>query len=97
MFKITIHCVTVSWLLATGSLAVAAPVDLYVAPDGADTNPGTVEQPFRTLYRAQEAVRRTVGGMDGSVVVNLAPGEYRLDRTLEFNELDSGRNGFRVV
>lgn len=35
--------------------------------------------------------------MRGDVVVNLAPGEYRLDQTLEFTEADSGRNGFRVI
>ena len=45
----------VGWLFAAGSFIFAAPVELYVAPNGADTNPGTVEEPFRTLYRAREA------------------------------------------
>src|SRR4051794_26347414 len=30
--------------------------DFYVAPTGRDTNPGTLEQPFATIQRAQEAV-----------------------------------------
>jgi len=97
MAKVSIPYLVGGWLLAVGSLVSATPVELYVALNGADTNPGTIEKPFRTLYRAQEAVRRAVEGMDGNVVVNLAPGEYRLDRTLEFSEVDSGRNGFRVV
>jgi len=97
MAKITFRCFAVGWLFAAGSLVSAAPVELYVAPNGADTNPGTVEKPFRTLYRAQEAVCRAVEAMDGDIVVNLAPGQYRLDRTLEFTEADSGRDGFRVV
>jgi len=97
MVKIMMRCLIVGCLVAAASFVSAAPVELYVAPDGADENPGTVEKPFRTLFRAQEAVRRAIETMDGDIVINLAPGEYRLDRTLEFTEADSGRNGFRVV
>jgi len=35
--------------------------------------------------------------MRGDVIVDLAPGDYRLDKTLAFTEADSGRNGFRVI
>ena len=97
MMKIAFRCLVAVGLLAVASFVSAAPVELYVAPHGADTNPGTVEEPFQTLYRAQEAVRQLVPMMAGDIVVNLGPGEYRLDRTLEFTEADSGRNGFRVV
>ncbi|NQT13965.1 MAG: right-handed parallel beta-helix repeat-containing protein, partial [Planctomycetes bacterium] len=69
----------------------------HVSPTGDDDAPGTPEAPFQTLYRAQEAVREAAPGMGDVVVVNLAPGEYRLNRTLEFTEVDSGRNGHRVV
>jgi len=97
MANIAFRCLAAGWLLAVATFVSAGPVERYVAPDGADTNPGTVDQPFRTVYRAQEAVRRAVERMDGDIVVNIAPGEYRLDRPLEFTEADSGRNGFRVV
>lgn len=30
--------------------------DFYVAPDGNDQQPGTREKPFRSLFRAREAV-----------------------------------------
>lgn len=97
MMKIAFRWLAAGGLLAVASFVSAAPVELYVAPHGADANPGTVDKPFRTLHRAQEAVRGVVETMGGDIVVNLAPGEYRLDRTLEFTEADSGRNGFRVV
>ncbi len=71
--------------------------NFHVNPDGNDDSPGTQEAPFETLYRAQAAVREAAPGMNGDIVVNLAAGEYRLDRTLEFTEADSGRNGHRVI
>ena len=95
--KTTIPSLALAWLLAAGSLSLAAPVELYVAPNGADTNPGTAQQPFRTLHRAQQAVRGQTEAMTGDIIVNLAPGEYQLDKTLVLTEQDSGRNGFRVV
>ncbi len=70
---------------------------LYVSPAGDDRAAGTEQAPFRTLGRAQQAARILAKDMQGDVVVNLAPGEYRLDRTLEFTEADSGRHGFRVI
>ena len=69
----------------------------HVSPTGNDDASGTREAPLRTLYRAQEAAREAAPGMSGNIVVNLAPGVYRLDRTLEFTEADSGRNGHRVI
>lgn len=82
---------------AAASLAAAAPVELYLSPEGADANPGTAEKPFRTLHRAQEAARQAIPTLDGELIVNLLPGEYRLDKPLEFTQADSGRNGFRVT
>lgn len=87
----------VACMVIQSGLAVAAPVEFHVSLSGVDTNPGSVEKPFRTLYRAQEAVRGVVQTMEGDVVVNLAPGAYRLDRAFELTEADSGRNGFKVI
>jgi hypothetical protein len=95
--KATILCFALGCLLAAHTLASAAPLELYVAPNGADTNPGTAQQPFLTLHHVQQAVRAKVDTMTADIIVNLAPGEYRLDKSLEFAEQDSGRNGFRVV
>ncbi len=91
------------WLAALAGLAVLPPPSpaaepaLYVSPSGDDRAEGTQQSPFRTLHRARDAVRSLARDMQSDIVVNVAPGEYRLDRTLEFTEADSGRNGFRVV
>lgn len=70
---------------------------LYVSPAGDDAAAGTEQAPFKTVCRAQAAVRALAARMDGDVVVRVAPGDYPLDRALTFTEADSGRNGFRVV
>lgn len=86
--------------LALGLSSVACPSAehlLYVSPAGNDQAEGTRQAPFHTLHRVQEAARALIKGMQGDIVVNLASGEYRLDRALAFTEVDSGRNGFRVI
>jgi hypothetical protein len=70
---------------------------LYVSPHGDDRAAGTQQAPLRTLYRGQQVARELAKDMRGDVVVLLAAGQYRLDRTLEFTEADSGRNGYRVI
>ena len=74
---------------ATLSAGAAAQVrEFWVAPAGADANPGTKERPFRTLVRARDAARladRTAG-----VTVWLRGGTYRLAKSLELTAADSG-------
>ena len=69
----------------------------YVSPNGSDENPGTVELPFRTIERARDAVREINDDMHGDIVVYLRDGVYEIERTIEFNEQDSGTNGYRVI
>ncbi|WP_158289514.1 Ig-like domain-containing protein [Paenibacillus flagellatus] len=71
--------------------------ELYVAPSGDDGSPGTEQAPFRTIRRAQEAVRQLTGAMAGDIVVLLREGTYTLDDTLRFGPDDSGRNGHFVT
>ncbi|MDF2836159.1 MAG: hypothetical protein K0Q63_1799, partial [Paenibacillus sp.] len=66
----------------------------YVAPTGDDLGPGTEEQPFRTLSRAQQAVRDVNDNMTGDVIVYVREGIYRLETTWELDERDSGTNGY---
>lgn len=88
---------TLALILSCAQAHVYAERQVHVCPTGDDDAPGTQEAPFETLYRAQEAVREAAPGISSDIVVYLAPGDYRLDRTLEFTEADSGRNGHRVV
>ncbi len=43
---------TVTTILIAVSLGAAPRADLYVAPDGNDDNPGTVDAPLATIARA---------------------------------------------
>ncbi len=68
-------------------------LELYVAPGGADTNPGTEAAPFATLERARDEIRsvRGQGGVpSGGVCVNIAGGAYAVSRTLTLAADDSG-------
>src|ERR1700690_1362609 len=50
--------------------------EFYVAPTGADANPGTQAKPFLTLAHARDVVRRVNHQMKGDIVVYLRGGTY---------------------
>lgn len=75
--------------------ANAKTVIFAVSPTGNDDAVGTMSHPFRTLQRAQEAVRKVNATHD--VIVELEGGVYRLKQPLRFTALDGGRNGHRVM
>ena len=63
----------------------------FVSPAGNDANPGTLEKPFATLQRAQQAAREKHGD------VFLRGGTYYLPATLVFTAEDSGTKDAPVV
>ncbi|GAB1821494.1 RICIN domain-containing protein [Herbidospora sp. RD11066] len=69
----------------------------YVAPDGNDSNAGTISAPFKTVERARNAVRTINGNMTGDIYVYLRGGTYPVTSTIDFTTADSGTNGFRVI
>jgi len=69
----------------------------YVAPNGSDTNPGTLQAPFATITKARDVVRATKGTMTGNIIVYVRGGTYTFDQTLAFDERDSGNNKFNVI
>lgn len=71
------------------------PITIAVSPSGDDAGTGSVDHPFRTLGRAQRAVR-TVNS-DHDIVVQLADGIYRIDRPLLFRPLDGGQREHTVT
>jgi hypothetical protein len=79
------------------SASAAAEIAFYVAPDGDDSNAGTLAAPFRTLERARDAVREVNADMSGDIHVYLRGGSYPVDSTIEFSPEDSGSNGHRVI
>lgn len=79
--------------------AYAATTNLYVDPSGGnDSNSGTsTASAFRTIGKAQSAVRAINSDMSGDIVVNLRGGTYSLTQPVDFTTADSGSNGHSVV
>ena len=72
----------------------------YVSPEGDDTCAGTIDYPFRSVEKAQEAVRlflRTHGLPRGGITVWLRGGVYPIRKTLHFTREDSGKEGSPIV
>jgi hypothetical protein len=70
------------------------PIVIHVSPQGSDAGDGSAERPFRSLPRAQAAVRTF--NRENDVTVQIADGIYRLDAPLRFTAEDGGHNGFTV-
>lgn len=70
-------------------------ITFAVSPSGDDAGDGSANHPFRTIERAQLAVREVNG--DHDVVVRLARGVYRIDHPLVFRAADGGRNEHTVT
>ena len=68
-----------------------------MSPAGRDTNAGTKSAPFQTIQKAKEAVCAINATMKGDITVYLRRGVSPLDKTLEFSERDSGKNGGSVI
>ncbi len=73
--------------------------EIYVSASGEDSQPGTIDKPFKTLEKAQEALRALVakGVPSGGIVVWLRGGEYERASTLELGALDSGPDASKPV
>ena len=73
----------------------------YVSPGGNDMNPGSLSQPFRSIERAQEAVRTFKQGKSrlpsGGITVYIREGIYPVHQTLQLTAEDSGTEKCPVV
>lgn len=69
--------------------------DIFVSPDGNDTNPGTLDKPVATLPHAQELAR--TASKNGAVNVYLRGGTYYLAAPLVFTAADSGTKDAPVI
>ncbi len=86
----------VSIFFALGSVATAraaTQATYYVAPDGSDANPGTLERPFQTIVKARDVVRTLTPAMTGDIVVYLRGGTYQLASPVVLGPLDGGKDG----
>ncbi|AEE97817.1 OmpL47-type beta-barrel domain-containing protein [Mahella australiensis] len=80
--------------------------DFYISPNGNDNWSGTIDQPnaegtdgpFKTIQGAKEVIRqRIASGMTSDINVFLRQGEYYIDSTIEFDENDSGKDGYKIT
>jgi hypothetical protein len=78
-------------------LPVAGAAELYVSPDGNDSNPGTRGQPLRTLQGARDRVRNIDKNGPQDVLVLFKAGDYFIDNTVRFGGEDSGSSSSRVI
>ncbi len=80
-----------------GSAEAATQATYYVAPNGNDSNAGTIAAPFKTLEHARDTVRTVNTNMTGDIYVYVRGGNYPVTSTIQFSPSDSGTNGYRIV
>lgn len=94
--RLTLALMAASALMSAPSALMAAQGAVYyVAPNGNDKADGSVQKPFKSLIRAQEAVRKS--NKTGDVSVIIADGTYSLEKPLIFTQADGGQNGHYVT
>ncbi|HEY3319124.1 MAG TPA: right-handed parallel beta-helix repeat-containing protein [Planctomycetota bacterium] len=92
-----VHLITL--ILTSAACCTAA--EFFVAPDAAAGGDGTSKAPFQTLVQARDGARaaRKAGTLKvgEAVTVNIAPGVYRLESSLELTAEDSGTPDAPVI
>lgn len=68
-----------SFIFLLAFVPATAQVKIYVATNGSDKNPGSLNQPFKTLQRA---VKVASGMKTATVTIALRKGVYYLDKTI---------------
>lgn len=106
IISLLLTVMTACSLLAVPALAKetddgsTAKVIYYVAKNGNDSNPGTIDEPFATIDKARDAIRdlkQTSGLPDGGVTVYVREGVYERETSLEFTLEDSGEEDKRIT
>ena len=66
--------------------------EVYISPDGSDSNPGTKLRPFQSLVHAQETAAKQIAekGLSEEIVILIAAGNYYFDKTLTLDSKVSG-------
>lgn len=94
---IVIMLLVIAAVLLMQNVSAATQATYYVSPSGSDSNPGTLDAPFRTIEKARDVVRTINSNMTGDIYVYLRGGTYALTSTLAFTQIDSGMNGYNVI
>lgn len=79
------------WICTALSAVLSQGAVFFVSPAGENTNPGSEQQPFKTIKKAQQAVRdMTRNGLKEDVTVIIQSGTYILSEPLKFDARDGG-------
>lgn len=81
-----------------GSYSVFADVNYYISPTGNDfTGDGSSTAPWKTLYKARDAVRTISRPLTEKINIILKDGTYELTSPLNLTADDSGNKDFKVT
>ncbi|MDB6026807.1 MAG: putative pectin lyase [Verrucomicrobiales bacterium] len=86
--------------LACTSGQTAAQKELFVAPDGRDTNPGTKRKPFAMLERARDELRKSKknsSSRSNGATIWIRGGTYLLKKGFALAAEDSGQSNAPIV
>jgi len=99
IFLLVIVIFYLSFFLVDKSTAYAqtSGIVYYLSPTGDDANPGTEEQPFKTLNKTRDTVRTVNATMSADINVYLRGGTHTLENTFLLAPQDSGMNGFNII
>ena len=84
------------WLHLLRLTAIAEGAEFWLSPTGNDAASGSRAQPFATLERARDALRRNAD-VRGPAVVHLLPGVYLRSKSFELGVQDGGAADARVA
>ncbi len=81
------------------SLGVKAQVEIFISPEGNDSNIGTAEQPLASLTGARNAIREYSKNHEPPVsfVVTIADGEYTMKEPLVLKPEDGGSEEYPII
>jgi len=71
--------------------------ELFVSTSGSDSNPGTKDQPFKSISAAQAAVRTHPDRGKVPITVTVLSGTYYVGKTVVFTSADSGTQAAPVT
>ncbi len=91
MKRYGLFLVVILLLVTMTGYCEAEKADFYVAANGSDENPGTIDKPFKTIDKARIAVREIIAdGLKKDVTVLLRGGTYQITEPIVFGQKDSG-------
>ena len=83
--------------LSLSSLFSLQAKDYFIAPNGSDKNPGSLNAPFASLEQARDAVRQlSLKEKQEDINIFLRGGTYKLNKTFVLKTQDSALEGYKT-